>query len=139
MDGIFYGVTNSLDTCYDQDKGEFYGSSSSTYKGYALACVYGHSQTCLCVNGGNSDTCYLFNLESADNCGEILSTMPELLLVSLLFLLGLFGTMLTYSIFTCKVVCCTKRDENNAQQQPTPAVAQAVPATAIATPIHNKV
>ena len=136
LDGIWSGVTESLDTCYDQEKGEFYGSS--TYQIFALSCASGNSQTCLCVNSGNSDTCYLFDLESADNCGEILTTMPALLLTSLIFLLLLLVTMFIYSIFTCMNTCCNKRNEA-AEQNPKPVPAAAEATSVSAVPMTNKV
>ena len=135
LDGIWFGVSNALDTCYDQKKGEFYGSS--TYQPFAFACANGNSQTCLCVNSANEDTCYLFDLENADNCGEILTTMPALLLTSLIFLLLLLVTMFIYSIFTCMNTCCNKRNEAAAEQKPVPAAVEATSVSAV--PLTNKV
>ena len=138
LDGIWYGVTDSLDACYDQDKNKFYGSTK--YQDLAEACAIDNSQTCLCVDGAKEDICYIFNLESANNCGMILTVMPALLLASLILMLVLFVTMLTYSICTCKVVCCTERPNYPPPQPSTvPVVAQTVPANTTGTAIPNKV
>jgi hypothetical protein len=129
-----YGAVNGLDTCGNQDTGEIYGDNK--YLSSVVACVSGHSQTCLCVNGGQSDTCYLFNLDSADNCGQILTKMPALLITSVIFLAILFVIVLTYSAFTCKAVCCGRPAAPAAgtnSSNPAPASA-----TAVAHPVGNK-
>ena len=136
FDGILYGATNALDTCFNQNTGDFYGNTE--YNGFAFSCANGHSQTCLCVSGSNSDTCYLFDLKSADDCGEILTKLPSLLLASLIFVFLLLILVFTYSIFTCMGVCCVKEPmaAAGAQSSATPAVASvSTPQTVKATPM----
>ena len=118
LDGVFYGVTHALDTCLNQETGEFYGDMQ--YAGLALQCTNGHSQTCLCVQSSNDDTCFLLDLKAAENCGQILTRLPSLLLASLLFLLLSLILVFTYSVFTCMGVCCVKTP---AAQQNAPPVA----------------
>lgn len=103
LDGAFYGVTNGLDSCINQKTGEYYGEEG-LFSIYA-ECT-GHSETCLCVNEQTSDKCYVFNIKEADNCGQILTRLPSLLMASVIFLTFLFVLVLAYSIFTCKMLCC---------------------------------
>ena len=139
FDGVIYGVTNALDACGNQETGEFYGDTQ--YLNQVVNCVVGHSQTCLCVQGSNDDTCFLFDLRGADNCGQILTRLPSLLLASLIFVFLLLVLVFTYSIFTCMGVCCVKTPA--AQQNAPPVQAQAAaanpaygqPVTAKATPM----
>lgn len=134
-----YGVTHALDSCGNQETGEFYGDSK--YYGNVVQCAVGHSQTCLCVQGSNTDTCFLFNLRAADNCGQILTKMPALLLASLLFVFLLLVLIFTYSIFTCMGVCCNKAPAGQNAAPPVTATATAAnpsygqPVTAKATPM----
>lgn len=124
LDGVFYGITENLDTCVNKHSLHVYGDSS--YAAYAKACIIGHSQECSCVNSDNLDDCYMFNLKNANDCGDILTTLPAELLASMFFLLVLLFVVTTYSIFTCTNVCCAPendayvRDNNNG---PEPAVA----------------
>ena len=139
FDGVIYGVTNALDACGNQETGEFYGDTK--YFTQVVNCAVGHSQTCLCVQGSNDDTCFLFDLRGADNCGQILTRLPSLLLASLIFVFLLLVLVFTYSIFTCMGVCCVKTPP--AQQNAPPVQAQAAaanpaygqPVTAKATPM----
>lgn len=142
FDGIMYGVTNAMDTCVNQETGEFYGDTQYNFQ--AALCISGHSQTCLCVQGSSDDTCFLFDLRSgADNCGEILTTLPSLLLASLIFVFFLLILVFTYSIFTCMGVCCVKAPAANQNQNGAPVTATATaanpsygqPVTAKATPM----
>jgi hypothetical protein len=133
LDGIIYGATNALDTCGDTNTGEIYGDTANTP--YLISCAVDNHQDCLCIQSSNTDTCYLFNLESADNCGQILNKLPSLLLASVLFELVLVGTVFTYSVCTCKTVCCTGAEDqaamnaaaNSSHAAPAPATAVAVP------------
>jgi hypothetical protein len=116
LDGIEFGVTNSLTTCVDGNTGEIYGDGGSS--GNALLCAIGDSHDCSCVRDQSGDLCYEFNLQAADNCGQILNQLPSLLLASLLFQLLLFGTVFAYSICTCRSVCCVKEEGKAALAAP---------------------
>eukprot|EP00388_Colpodella_angusta_P047900 GDKK01074369.1.p1 GENE.GDKK01074369.1~~GDKK01074369.1.p1 ORF type:complete len:240 (-),score=46.57 GDKK01074369.1:218-901(-) len=132
FDGIIYGATNALDTCYDRENFTVYGDAQ--YGGQAINCALQNSQTCLCVQGSNDDTCFLFNLDSADNCGQILTKLPSLLLASLLFVFLLLVLVFTYSIFTCMGVCCVRPPLANQNATPVTATATATnPVAATAT------
>lgn len=140
IDGIVFGATNGLDTCVDQDTNKYYGDSK--YNIYAEACRIDHSQTCVCVNSDNTDNCYLFNLQAADNCGQILTKLPSLLLASVLFMLVLIVVVFVYSIFTCKTVCCASPEDAarmNGTAQAGAGSVPTVPVTAVAQPVSNKV
>jgi len=128
FDGVIYGATNALDTCIDRVNFQVYGDNQ--YAQQAGACIAGHSQDCLCVQGSNDDTCFLFNLDSADNCGQILTKLPSLLLASLLFVFLMLVLVFTYSIFTCMGVCCVKPPLANQSGAPTPTTATANPVAA---------
>lgn len=135
LDGVFYGITHNLDTCYERQTNTVYGDTS--YLLAAEACVVGHSQDCMCVSGDDTDECYLFNLKGADDCGLILTTLPDNLLTSMFFLLLLLFLLFTYSVFTCMIVCVEPdrdvyiQDNNNGPAQSSnPPVATAAAAAA---------
>jgi hypothetical protein len=111
VDGVLFGASNALDTCIDQDIGELYGDSS--YKIYAVSCALDHGQTCACVNGADTDTCYMFNLESAKDCGQILTKLPALLVASVVFMVFTIVLVILYSVLTCKVVCCASQEDTD--------------------------
>ncbi len=134
FDGVIYGVTHALDACGNQETGEFYGDTQYLFR--VQDCAVGHSQTCLCVQGNNDDTCFLFDLRGADNCGQILTKLPSLLLASLIFVFLLLVLVFTYSIFTCMGVCCVKTPAAAAGQNAAPVQAQATPAAA--NPVYGE-
>lgn len=137
LDGISYGLVHGLDTCFNQDTLEAYGDKS-TSNGLQIAnCLAGHSQTCICINASQDDTCYLFNLKSGDDCGVILDKLPSLLVASVIFLAFLFVAVLTYSAFTCKTVCCGTGNPEAASLANAPASPTA-PAAVVASPVANK-
>lgn len=109
LDGVFYGVMENLDTCYSRYTNEIYGDSS--YSPYAKACAVDHSQDCSCITSDNTDDCYLFDLKAANDCGEVLTTLPSDLLASMFFCLLLLIVVFTYSIFTCMTVCCSPEND----------------------------
>lgn len=131
FDGVIYGATNALDTCIDRVNMQVYGDKQ--YGTQAGECIPGHSQDCLCVQGSNDDTCFLFNLGSADNCGQILTQLPSLLLASLLFVFLMLVLVFTYSIFTCMGVCCVKPPLAGQNGAPTPTTATAANPVAATT------
>lgn len=127
-----YNTTRDLDFCLNQETGDTYGNSN--YYPDAVECAYDHSQTCLCVQGSNDNVCFLFDLDNGDNCGQILSTLPALLLASLIFVVVNLLLVFTYSLFTCISLCSP--DVPPAAHQPNP-VGPAV--VAVATPTGHTV
>lgn len=111
VDGVLYGVTKALDTCAAHGTLEVYGNTD--YQAYARACAINHSQDCGCVNGADTDTCYQLNLKSLDNCGQVLTKLPPLYLASVLFMLAMTSVMLTYSVYTCRIACCSSGEDTD--------------------------
>jgi hypothetical protein len=138
LDGVVYGATNALDACRDSTTFEVYGDNSPS-NGLAMAyCAQQHGQDCMCVRNSDSD-CYVFNLDSADNCGQIMTKLPSLLLAAVLFELILVGTVFAYSVCTCKTLCCASAEDQAAMNgAPNSShggnAAPPVPATAVAVP-----
>jgi hypothetical protein len=132
IDGITYGGANALDTCGNTNTGEIYGDSANLP--YLISCAVDNHQDCLCIQSSNTDTCYLFNLEAADNCGQILNKYPSLLLASVLFELFLLVTVFIYSVCTCKSVCCVSAEQQAAAQNTAPPANFAAPVAAVAVP-----
>jgi hypothetical protein len=125
VDGVAYGTTSRLDTCINQYNGELYGAARFGTR--AAACAVKHAQTCLCVDAGNSDSCYLFDLQSAKNCGEILHHLPSLLLASVLFMILLFVFDICYSVQTCFALSAEAPEHTTPPVVAAPAAAPAVP------------
>jgi len=97
--GVMYNTIRALDFCLNQYTGEIYGNDK--YYSEAFQCASGHPQTCLCVQSRRENVCFLFDLRSANNCGQILTKLPALLLTSLIFVLVTLLLVFTYSLFTC--------------------------------------
>jgi hypothetical protein len=106
FDGLMYGTMNALDTCGDSNTGEIYGETANVP--YLISCAVDHHQDCLCIQSSHPDRCYLFNLEAADNCDQVLVKYPSLLLASVLFELVLMIVVFFYSICTCNTLCCVR-------------------------------
>ena len=94
-----YNAIRRLDFCLNQYSGETYGNAE--YYPEAFQCANDNPQTCLCVDGRRENICFLFNLGSADNCGQILTKLPALLLTSLIFVVVTLLLLITYSMLTC--------------------------------------
>lgn len=101
VDGVYFGITNSLTTCINTDTGDFYGESD--YNRYALACSLDEDHQCICVKGSD-DKCYLFDLTDGDDCGVILTKLPSLLLASLFICLSCFLILIVYGSLSFKSV-----------------------------------
>ena len=133
FDGVMYNTTQALDFCWNQETGESYGNLN--YYPEAVNCAYDHSQTCLCVQSSNDNVCFLFNLNSAENCGQILTKLPALLLTSLIFVLLHLALVFMYSLFTCIYLCSPAVPP--AAHHPNPVVSPSV--IAVATPAGQPV
>jgi hypothetical protein len=103
-DGVFSTIAHRLDTCYDQDMRVASGNTNYTLN--ALNCAPGRSEACLCVDGNDLNTCYLFDLQSAQDCDAILNALSPRLVISVVAMVFLFVLVFAYSIFTCKELCC---------------------------------
>jgi hypothetical protein len=108
VDGIFYGATNALETCMNQETGEWWGKTEN----YVVVSNCDTSKTCGCATG-NDDLCYVFDLSKGGDCGQILYKVPALLLASMICCLILLVVSVTYSIFTCTATCCDKPSMNS--------------------------
>ncbi|KAJ1438294.1 hypothetical protein B484DRAFT_444734 [Ochromonadaceae sp. CCMP2298] len=107
-DGIFYGLTNSLATCYSTETNSFYGNAD--YAGLAGLCSFTSDYECLCVKATNDvnsedSKCYEFDLYNSDNCGLILNKLPKLLLVSCLLCVTLIVVSSIFTCFACSSAC----------------------------------
>lgn len=126
VDGIAAGVFNRETACGSTKTGQMWGSSGG--KNDVAICALGYAQSgtghnaifddqnffsanddfhwkydCVCTD----DTfCYEYNLGTAHNCGDILTTYTYLLCVSTALCVILSVTCLVYSIFACVSCCC---------------------------------
>jgi hypothetical protein len=103
VDGVFFGLTNSLKFCANTDTGETWGDASTI----PFGATCDTSRLCACFND-SKDTCYGFDLTKGDDCGQLLNKVPALLAASMVFCIILFIASLAYSIFTCAATCCNK-------------------------------
>mmetsp|Transcript_23258 Transcript_23258/g.38784 ORF Transcript_23258/g.38784 Transcript_23258/m.38784 type:complete len:229 (-) Transcript_23258:390-1076(-) len=124
LEGVFYGVTNDLAACWNQDTGEGYGDSD--YQAYALICTYNSGYQCLCVQADKDSDCYEFDLQKGDDCGRILTELPGLLLAAMLVCLAGLCVAIPYTACTCGSVC-GEHDDDQATPTLTTAINTAPP------------
>jgi len=121
IEGLISAVVNTFATCAS-GSGQFYGDTSSANIAYATSC-YGFntlgSEYCSCTTSDGA-LCYgIYTLEnSANNCGDILTSFAPTLRASVAFLVIALISVFTYSVLTCQVICCSKPGSEPAGSQP---------------------
>lgn len=116
LDAIDFLFFSSLQTCVSSSSGTFYGVLTPQTEYQVATCLSPSSTNFDCLCTGSVATvysCYAYNGHS--NCGDILTTYPQLLSTSSGLTAALSALCFIYAILACVSACgcCVDKNDEN--------------------------